>query len=231
MGDSCQDPEGYNPPAPTPPEHVNFVADSKNNPFGMDPPCDRFVPGYGDSGAHFHVVGDTPATHGGLDTGIPFTDTPWSAAFFDALIRADLVEQTDDGAVDTHRTFLSYLHMCDPGDDAPTEADYAALEPFFDAELRAITAHVLLPVGARATAHILDSYTARPAESLDMDQVHATDIRGAGWLIVPIKDPAEWTDGDADTLVETLQRLQETGYEQISDLGRFLPGDEPYLVR
>jgi uracil-DNA glycosylase len=210
---------------------VDFTADSEANPFGMDPPCDRFVPGYGDSGADFHVVGDNPAVHGGLDTGVPFTDRPWSAAFFDALARADLCERPDDGDFELDQTFLSYLHQCDPGDSTPSETDYAALEPFFDAELRAITAHVLLPVGARATKHLLDNYTARPAESLDMDQLHATDIRGAGWLIVPIKDPAEWTDGDADTVVETLQRLQETGYEQISDLGRFLPGDEPYLVR
>ena len=209
---------------------MDFVADSKHNPFGMDPPCDRFVPGYGDTDAHFHVVGANPATHGGLDTGIPFTDRPWSPDFFDALAGAGLVELTEDG-VETRRTFVSYLHMCDPGSDQPNAADYAALEPFFDAELRAITAHVLLPVGARATAHVLEHYTARAADSLDMDAVHATEIRGSGWLVVPIKDPAEWTAGDADRLVDALATLQDSDYRRTSDLGRFLPDDDSYLVR
>lgn len=210
---------------------MDFVADSEANPFDMDPPCERFVPGYGDSGAHFHVVGDNPAVHGGLDTGVPFTDRPWSATFFDALARAGLGERPDDGDFELEQTFLSYLHLCDPGDSTPDESDYAALEPFFDAELRAITAHVLLPVGAHATAHVLEEYTARPSTSVDMDAVHGTEIRGSGWLIVPIKDPDGWGEDDADRIVEILQRLQETGYEQISDLGRFIAGDEPYLVR
>jgi uracil-DNA glycosylase len=212
---------------------VDFVSDVASNPFGMKPPCERFVPGYGDTGAHFHVVGDNPRTHGGLDTGIPFTGRPWSPEFVDALAGAGLCERTDPES--DHFTvcslFLSYLHVCDPGEAELTEADYAALEPFFDAELRAITAHVLLPVGARATAHVLDNYTARSSETLDMAAVHATEIRGSGWLVVPIRDPAEWVEGDAERLVETLQRLRESDYEQLSDLGRFMPDDEPYLVR
>jgi uracil-DNA glycosylase len=210
---------------------VDFVADSKHNPFGMDPPCERFVPGYGDTGAHFHVVGDNPVAHGGLDTGTPFTDEPWSPAFFDALAHAGLVEWTDDDTVETRRTFFSYLYMCEPGDGELTEADYAALEPFFDAELRAITAHVLLPVGGRATAHVLDNFTARSSDSLDMDALHGSEIRGSGWLVVPIKDPMEWTADDSDRLVDALRTLQQSDYRRTSDLGRFLPGDESYLVR
>ena len=102
---------------------------------------------------------------------------------------------------------------------------------FFDAELRAITAHVLLPVGARATGHVLENYTARRAEGLDMDAVHATEIRGSGWLVVPLRDPAEWTDGDADRLATALRTLRQSDYRRISDLGRFLADDSPYLVR
>jgi len=40
----------------------------------MDLPCERFVPGYGDTRAHFHVVGDHPGVHGGLDAGVPDSD-------------------------------------------------------------------------------------------------------------------------------------------------------------
>lgn len=212
---------------------MNYIADEDRNPFGMQPPCDPFVPGYGDTAAHFHVIGDSPAVHGGLDTGIPFTDRPWSIDFFDALGQVELVERVDlDAAVlEPGLTFFSYLHMCDPREQVPTADDYEALEPFFDAELRAITAHVLLPVGARATEHVLDTYTARPAADIDMDAVHATEIRGSGWLIFPIKDPSEWNADDAEQLVEGLSALKQRDYRQTSDLGRFLAGDESYLVR
>lgn len=212
---------------------MEFVADSLSNPFGMAPPCPRYVPSYGRTDAHFHVIGDTPRTHGGLDTGIPFTDRPWSQTFFGVIASAGLCEQLDadsDGPA-VGSLFLSYLCMCDYGEEPPSAADYAALEPFFDAELRAITAHVLLPVGARATAHVLEQYTARDAESLDMDALHGTEIRGSGWLVVPIADPGEWTAGDGGRLADALGTLRQSDYRRTSDLGRFLPDDESYLVR
>jgi len=46
----------------------------------MRPDCESFVPGYGDANADFHVVGDHPGVHGGVDAGIPFTGEPWSTA-------------------------------------------------------------------------------------------------------------------------------------------------------
>ena len=213
---------------------MEYVADDLRNPFGMDPPCKRAVPGYGDTRAHFHVVGDHPRVHGGLDTGVPFTDRPWSARCFDALSRGGLVESAvpDGGEMQVCRTFLSYLHMCDPGDSAPDEADYAALEPYFDAELRAVTAHVLLPVGERATRHVFEAYTSRPRDTApDLWDLHATEVRGAGWLVLPVLDPAAWEDGDADALADALVALRESDYRQTSDLGRFRPDDEPYYVR
>ncbi|MEF8783385.1 MAG: uracil-DNA glycosylase family protein [Haloarculaceae archaeon] len=210
---------------------MEFVAADRRNPFGIVPSCERYVPGYGDSTGDFHVVGDHPGVHGGVESGTPFTDRPWSGQFFGALDRAGLVqERPEPGEFDVSDTFLSYLHMCVPEGD-PTTVDYAAMEPLFDAELRAITAHVLLPVGSRATAHVLESYTARDAADPDMDAVHATEIRGSGWLVVPMKDPAEWSSEDADGLVDALEDLQRTDYRRVSDLGRFFPDDSPYMVR
>jgi uracil-DNA glycosylase len=212
---------------------VRFIADSDRNPFGMTPPCDRYVPGYGATDAHFHVVGDHPGVHGGLSTGIPFTDRPWSAAFFDALARAEFVRDVDldSGRLVPGRTFFSYLHMC-AAEDTPSEADYDRMEPFFDAELRAITAHVLLPVGPRATEHVLRTFTAEDvADGIDMDARHGTRIQGAGWLVVPIVDPAEWGADGADRLAERLLALQESDYRQLSDLGRLADSDGSYFVR
>lgn len=213
---------------------MEYIADTDRNPFGLSPPCNRFVPGYGDVSADFHIVGDHPGVHGGTETGIPFTDEPWSQAFFDALVRAELCQHVDldDETVSCHRTFLSYLHMCDPGPAGPDAETYGRMEPFFDAELRAITAHVLFPVGARATTHVLESYTARvPDDPPNMDALHASESRGSGWLIIPIKDPGDWTGDDADVFVDRIESLEEEDYRQISDLGRFIPGGDPYLVR
>ncbi len=211
---------------------MDYIAGSRRNPFGFDPPCEEFVPGYGVTTADFHVVGDNPAVHGGLSTGIPFTDREWSPDFFDALRRGGLVESVtlDSETVAVDSTFFSYLHMCatDENLEAP---DYDALEPFLDSELRAITADVLLPVGARATSHILETYTARTAEALDMDARHAEELRGSGWLVIPIKDPVEWTGDDGDQLAEQLSTLQESDYRRLADLGRFSHDDDPYLVR
>lgn len=230
----------------------------------MRPDCPSFVPGYGDANADFHVIGDHPGVHGGLEEGIAFTGEPWSSAFLGALIDGGLLAAVDeDGAggdggegeggggdgndgkggdggrdedgdsdpVVTNRTFLSYLHMCLP-DGEPTPASYDDMERYFDAELRAIAAHVLLPVGARATDHVLRQYTARAWKTeIDMDALHGEELLGSGWLVLPIKEPAAWDDGDADELVESLRRLQSTDFRRESDLGRFIAGSDPYLVR
>jgi uracil-DNA glycosylase family 4 len=213
---------------------VENVTDRVSNPFGISPPCDRFVPGYGDANADFHVVGDHPGSYGGADSGIPFTNEA-GRRLQNALAAADLLESVGERPV-AGNSFLSYLHMCvpDDGDERgePTTADYDAMERFFDAEVRAIAAHVLLPVGERATRHVIETYTARSGKiDLDMDVLHASEVLGTGWLVYPIADPGEWTDEDEQRLVEALARLQATDFRREVDLGRFLGGDEPYFVR
>ncbi|MES3160015.1 MAG: uracil-DNA glycosylase family protein [Halorubrum sp.] len=205
------------------------VTDRIRNPFGMQPDCPSFVPGYGDANADFHVIGDHPGVHGGTAEQIPFTGEPWSAAFFEALTDAGLV--TDADPVTPDRTFFSYHHMCLPDGD-PTAEAYDDMERFFDAELRAIAAHVLLPVGAHATDHVLETYTARAWKTeVDMDALHAEELLGSGWLVVPIKTPAEWTGDDAEQLTAALRELRSTDFRRESDLGRFVAGNDPYLVR
>lgn len=219
------------------------VTDRTSNPFGMSPPCERFVPGYGDANANFHVIGDHPKIHGGSETGVPFTNDA-GMRLQRALATAGLIEQPDQNTPAMHETFFSYIHMCVPeGVGPPTERAYLDMERFFDAELRAIAAHVLLPVGMKATQHVIETYTALPMDvdaPTDMDELHATEIRGSGFLVYPILDPSEWQsenraddchDGTEEQLVQALFDLQATDYYQEVDLGRFLPNDEPYHVR
>nr|WP_282594320.1 uracil-DNA glycosylase family protein [Halorientalis brevis] len=196
----------------------------------MQPPCDRFVPGYGDANAHFHVIGDHPGVHGGADSGVPFTDCPAGERLQEALVAAGLIDRA--GAPPTvNRTFLSYLYACVPPEGtAPSDDDYASLEPMFDAELRAITAHVLLPVGERPTRYVLENYTAR-SPTVDLDSLHATEVLGSGFLVYPITDPTDWTSADQQALVSALQHLRQSDYRREVDLGRFVADENPYFVR
>jgi uracil-DNA glycosylase len=207
---------------------VKNVTARQHNPFGFDAPCEPFVPGYGDANAHFHVIGDHPGVHGGTASGVPFTGSTAGERLQRALVEAGLLSEAGDPPT-VEKTYLSYLYMC--GGDPPTDADYEDLEPLFDTELRAITAHVLLPVGERATRHVFANTTAEPTESIDMDARHATEVVGSGWLVYPIKEPAEWTADEEDALVDALTALLETDYRREADLGRFMPGEDPYLVR
>jgi len=248
---------------------VENVTDRTSNPFGMDPPCEARVPGYGDANADFHVIGDHPGVHGGIDPvgtdedgrplRVPFTNEA-GLRLQEALVPGGLLAEAGRRPT-VDRTFLSYLHTCVPpgtgpresgagsvpstavrangagdadadADDPsePTERDYAEMEAFFDAELRAIAAHVLLPVGGRAIRHVLAEYTARPMD-VDPAAVHATEILGSGFLVYPIREPAEWDDGDRDRLVDALRDLRSTDFRREVDLGRFVPGADPYHVR
>ena len=105
---------------------------------------------------------------------------------------------------------------------SPTAADYTDQERFLDAKLRAITA-----AGTRAIRHTLETYTAQTDP--DESALHATEVRGSGWLVSLIADPATWTDDDERRLVESLRALQATDYRRESELGRFLAGE--YHVR
>jgi len=225
----------------------------------MSPPCEHrcsadveAVFGYGDANADFHVVGDHPGVHGGAETGVPFSGNDAGTAVQAVLEAIGLLENPGDHpALDS--TFLSYLHMCCPAaGETPSLAEYVDLERFFDAELRAIAAHVLIPVGERATAHVLKHYTAEAFAdvarnghaasvgfddvqagdgTLDMESLHATEIKGSGWLVLPLRDPGEWEAGDRAAAIDGLEELLSRDYRQTTDLGRFLATDESYLVR
>jgi uracil-DNA glycosylase len=209
--------------------NVKNVTGRQSNPFGLSPSCESFVPGYGDVNADFHVIGDHPGVHGGAETGYPFTEFEASERLQRALVEGGLLSEA--GAPPTvNGTFFSYLHLCVP-EGVPSRADYADQEAMFDSELRAITAHVLLPVGERATRHVFAKMSARPPAEVDMETQHATEIPGSGWLIVPIKDPAQWSDDDERALVDRLHELRDRDYVRRADLGRFLPDDDPYMVR
>ncbi|CAP13460.1 MULTISPECIES: uracil-DNA glycosylase family protein [Halobacterium] len=209
------------------------VTDRTTNPFDMQPPCESFVPGHGDANADIHVIGDHPGVHGGTDTGTPFTGSAAGDRLRSALRDAGVLTTAADDTPpidDPDNSFFSYLHPCVP-EGTPTPADYRELEPFFDAELRAITAHVLLPVGERATTHVLETCTAIDPADASLEDRHATELHGSGWLVVPCVQPDAWSAAQETAYVEALRAVMATDYQRQADLGRFLVGPEPYTVR
>ena len=160
---------------------------------------------------------------------MPFTGEP-SVRLQAALAEGGLLAATGDRPT-VSKTFLSYLHMC-VSEDVPSQREYDDMERFFDAELRAIAAHVLLPVGARATTYVLENYTAQARKiTVDMEELHGTEIRGSGFLVLPIADPSDWDDDHHARLVEAIDVLTSTDFRRETDLGRFTAGSDPYLVR
>ncbi len=197
------------------------VTDRERNPFGMRPPCagsdggGRAVFGYGDANADFHLIGDHPGVHGGKSTGVPFTGTPAGEAIQAILADLGFASGPPDRPT-CENLFVNYLHVCSvPAGHTPTAREYADLEPYFDAELRAINAHILVPVGERATDHVLREYTTqRRRLDLEMADLHAREIRGRGFLVVPIREPTAWEEGDGNAIRSTLEAILESDYRQ-----------------
>ena len=215
------------------------VTDETSNPFGMRPPCPhrcadgdrRAVFGYGDANADFHVVGDHPGAHGGGASGVPFTGAPGGERVLDVLAEVGFVTREPDGlAVDN--CFLSYRYLCCPAGRTPTRDDYATFDRFLDAELRAVAADVLVPVGLRPTEYVLEEYTAK-ADRLEggLENLHGEQVRGRGFLVVPVLDPTDWGRTEYREAVTALEAVLEIDYHQLVDLGRFLPDEDPYFVR
>lgn len=182
-----------------------YLTEETSNPFGMTFPCEDAVPGYGDPNADLHVIGPE-SVYGGHDTDVPFTGIEAAEQLQDVLHRAGLMDEPYSDAPELDNVFWSYIDPC-----PSVEGD---IEPFFDAELRAVGAHVLLPVGDAATEHVIRHYSNR--EKLLNDRIpYGQEVHGNGFLILPIPDPATWTERTPDELVEQLEELTQRDYRQV----------------
>ena len=218
------------------------VTEAVSNPFGMRPPCPhacrggggrRAVFGYGDANADFHVIGNHSADHGGAATGVPFTDDPAGERVLDVLEATGFLADRDGADLTLENCFCSYRYLCCvPPDGEPSPEQYRDFERFFDAELRAVAADVLVPVGEGATRHVLETYTAQ-AHRLgdDLASLHATEVRGRGFVVLPLREPLDWTAADEDAAVTAIEDLLAIDYHQLVDLGRFLADEGAYYVR
>ncbi len=201
---------------------VENVTEHTRNPFGLRPPFEKQDPGdqpavfgYGDANADFHLIGDHPGVHGGAQSGVPFTERASSERVIDIFRTLEFVSgPATEPYLDN--LFMDYIHMCClPGGRSPTDEEYVELERYFDAELRAINAHILLPVGAVATDHVVREYTTqRHRIDLDMQALHGSELRGRGFMVIPVMDPAAWGPGDGTRLRKKLEAVLASDYRQ-----------------
>lgn len=185
---------------------VENVTDRVSNPFGMRPPSEPAVHGYGDPNADFHFIGESPEAHGGVETGVPFS-AEGANRLHDLLDDLGFVESREPLLL--RNAFMSYLRMTDTD-------DFDELERFFDAELRLVNAHILVPLGEEVTRHVIGTYTAQGPKLAEttLDELHATEVRGAGFLVVPALDPRDWDDSAEDALRRTLRDILASDYRQ-----------------
>lgn len=188
------------------------------NPFAISLPCRGYVPSWGRIDADFHLVRGRPAD--------PDDDhESWLRAAGNPLGRLlASVGLLLEGA--PANLYVSFVHGCP---DSTVSAH--RLEAVFDAELRAITAHVLLPVGETATAFVLDQYTSRDPGETPLADLHANEISSGAWIVLPLQDPASWTDAETNDARVALKGILGRDYRREADLGRHLTGSGSYLVR
>jgi len=146
--------------------------ESMSNPFGMDEQCqncpdlcdtrENVVHGYGDVGAEFIVLGDSPAA-GSDASGLPFTGEQ-ERELLDILAAVDMVDDPDADRPELKNTFLTYVTRCRHPDRAATDGEVMNCEPYLNSEIRMINPEILLPVGQRPlTNSISTSATPRPS--------------------------------------------------------------------
>ncbi len=202
--------------------------ETRENPFGMDENCpncpalvesrDQVVHGYGDVGADFLFVGERPGP--GADTvGVPFAGGEGGderGEKLQAILRrlGLLVADSDPERPEIVNAFLTNLTRCRHPDRAPTDEEIATCEPYLNAEIRTINPEILVPIGERAVAELGAEYTTTPVEDLDVKADHGRTIRGRGFELVPMIDPAEQTDDQIQAWVEAFSALMAGDYRQ-----------------
>jgi uracil-DNA glycosylase len=80
--------------------------------------------------------------------------------------------------------------------------------------VRMINPEILVPVGERALAELGAEYTTKPADGLDIAELHATTVRGRGFELVPMVHPSEQSEAQTDEWIEFFLDLQGQDYRQ-----------------
>jgi uracil-DNA glycosylase family 4 len=195
---------------------------SMSNPFGMDEECqncpdlcetrETVVHGYGDVGAEFLVLGDSPSQRADA-CGLPFTGDR-ERELLDILAAVDMVEDPDADEPELDNAFLTYVTRCLHPDRDATETEVQNCELYLNSEIRMINPEILLPVGQRPLEELAFEYTTLSKDEMDIDERHATTIRGRGFEILPMLPPVEQTDDERAAFLDHFSDVLGQDYRQ-----------------
>jgi len=197
--------------------------ESPDNPFGMDESCQncpdlaatrtQVVHGYGDVGAEFAFVGGHP------DSGADAVGIPFMGAGRETILEILRATGFTESSLETtepelDNAVLTYAARCHHPEREPTEEEFSACELYLTSELRMINPEIIVGVGQHALEALAWEYTTRDAEEFDVEAEHATTVRGRGFEIVPMIEPAAQTDEQTDELIEHLLDVLDRDYRQ-----------------
>jgi uracil-DNA glycosylase family 4 len=213
------------------------------NPFGMDERCERcpelcetrerVVHGYGDVGADFVFVAETPSATA-EDAGVPLVGGVRESGALSGRPESQSDSGLDHGERFQHvlgavglnnslptstqpeldDAYVTHLTRCRDPDRPPADDEIERCEPYLNAEIRMINPEVIVPVGQRALREIGVEYTTTPAADLDVRDHHATPIRGRGFELFPMIHPAAQTDDETEEFIEAFLDLKASDYRQ-----------------
>ncbi|MFB6138412.1 MAG: uracil-DNA glycosylase family protein [Halobacteriaceae archaeon] len=197
---------------------------SRRNPFGMDEGCarcdelcatrERVLHGYGDVAADFLFVDGAP-TAGAERTGVPLTGDERGERVQHLLGLLGLSNSLPSAAEpELENTYLTHVARCRHPERGPADAEVRNCEPYLSSEVRMINPEVIVPVGELALREVGVEYTTRPVADLDVADHHATSIRGRGFELVPMRDPASMTDAQFDAFLDHFEALMARDYRQ-----------------
>ncbi|EJN58992.1 uracil-DNA glycosylase [Halogranum salarium B-1] len=160
------------------------------------------VHGYGDVGAEFVFVGEMP-TESADAAGVPFVGDEAGERLQRILgelgfARSDL----DTLEPDLQNVFVTNLTRCHHPERPPSDDEVVTCEPYLNAEIRMINPQIIVPIGQRALEELAVEYTTRRPDSFDVDEEHATTIRGRGFELVPMVELDRQTDAQTEAFVE-----------------------------
>jgi uracil-DNA glycosylase family 4 len=196
--------------------------ESLSNPYGMDEECtncpdlcetrENVVHGYGDVGAEFLVLGETPSAAAD-EAGLPFVGDA-ERELLDILDAVDLVDDPDADRPQFDNVYLTYVTRCHHPDRGATDDEIRNCEPYLNSEVRMINPELLLPVGQAALDALAFEYTTLSEDELNVEDRHATTIRGRGFELLPMVEPWEQTDEQRDAFLEHFSETLGRDYRQ-----------------
>ena len=191
------------------------------NPFGMDESCpncpplvearSRVVHGFGDVLAEFLFVKEAPSAE--ADAGAPPLGHHRGYGLDTVLDRLGFLDGSADPPTLTS-AFVTHLTRCRHPDRPATDTEINTCEPFLNAEIRSINPEILVPIGQRALEHIAKEYTTEQPDALDAFEVHAQEIRGRGFELVPMVAESDLTEERFETFIEAMEQTLSRDYRQ-----------------